>query len=43
MIFGSVCSGIGASEVAWHPLGWKSAFMSEIDKFPRADFAGQPE
>jgi len=36
LTFGSVCSGIGAPEVAWHTLGWKSAFMSEIDKFPRA-------
>lgn len=25
MIFGSVCSGIEAASVAWHPLGWKSA------------------
>ena len=31
MIIGSVCSGIGAPETAWHPLGWQSAFMSEID------------
>ena len=30
MIVGSVCSGIGAPETAWHPLGWQSAFMSEI-------------
>ena len=36
MIFGSVCSGIEAASVAWHPLGWKAAFLSEIDKFPRA-------
>lgn len=39
MIFGSVCSGIGAPECAWHPLGWRSAFMSEIDAFPRAVLA----
>jgi len=36
MIYGSVCSGIGASEVAWQPLGWRCAFVSEIEKFPRA-------
>lgn len=36
MIYGSVCSGIEAATVAWHPLGWTPAFLSEIDKFPRA-------
>ena len=36
MIFGSVCSGIEAASVAWHPLGWRAAFLSEIDAFPRA-------
>ena len=36
MIFGTVCSGIGAPEAAWARLGWRSAFMSEIDAFPRA-------
>lgn len=36
MIYGSVCSGIEAASVAWHPLGWKPAFFSEIEKFPRA-------
>lgn len=35
MIYGSVCSGIEAATVAWHPLGWKAAFFSEIEKFPR--------
>jgi len=35
VIYGSVCSGIEAATVAWHPLGWKPAFFSEIDKFPR--------
>jgi DNA (cytosine-5)-methyltransferase 1 len=34
--FGSVCSGIEAASVAWLPLGWTCAFMSEIDAFPRA-------
>lgn len=36
MIYGSVCSGIEAATVAWHPLGWKPSFFSEIDRFPRA-------
>lgn len=39
MIFGSVCSGIEAASVAWHPLGWRAAFVSEIDKFPSAVLA----
>ena len=34
--YGSVCSGIEAATVAWHPLGWSPSFFSEIDKFPRA-------
>jgi DNA (cytosine-5)-methyltransferase 1 len=34
--FGSVCSGIEAASVAWLPLGWHCAFMSEIEPFPRA-------
>jgi len=36
MIFGSVCSGIEAASAAWHPLGWKASFVSEIEAFPRA-------
>lgn len=36
MIYGSVCSGIEAATVAWHPLGWCPAFFSEIDAFPSA-------
>ena len=36
MIYGSVCSGIEAASAAWHPLGWRAAFLSEIDLFPRA-------
>jgi DNA (cytosine-5)-methyltransferase 1 len=35
----SVCSGIEAATVAWHPLGWAPAAFSEIDKFPRAVLA----
>ena len=30
----SVCSGIEAASVAWHPLGWTAAAYSEIEKFP---------
>ena len=36
MIYGSVCSGIEAATVAWGPLGWRPAFFSEIEAFPRA-------
>jgi DNA (cytosine-5)-methyltransferase 1 len=36
MRYGSVCSGIEAATVAWHPLGWQPAFFSEIEAFPRA-------
>jgi DNA (cytosine-5)-methyltransferase 1 len=32
----SVCSGIEAATVAWHPLGWEAAAYSEIEAFPRA-------
>lgn len=32
----SVCSGIEAATVAWHPLGWEPAGFSEIAKFPSA-------
>ena len=32
----SVCSGIEAATVAWKPLGWQCAGVSEIEKFPRA-------
>lgn len=34
MIFGSVCSGIEAATVAWHPLGWRARFYAEIADFP---------
>ena len=39
MRFGSVCSGIEAASVAWHPLGWKAAWFSEIEPFPSAALA----
>ncbi|HEY5800656.1 MAG TPA: DNA cytosine methyltransferase [Burkholderiaceae bacterium] len=32
--FGSVCSGIEAASVAWHPLGWRAAWLAEIEAFP---------
>lgn len=39
MRFGSVCSGIEAASVAWGPLGWKAAWLAEIEKFPAAVLA----
>lgn len=39
MIFGSVCSGIEAATVAWHDLGWRAAWLAEIDKFASAVLA----
>lgn len=36
LTFGSVCSGIEAATVAWKPLGWRCAFVSEIEPFPCA-------
>jgi len=35
----SVCSGIEAASVAWHPLGWEPVAFSEIEKFPCAVLA----
>lgn len=37
--YGSVCSGIEAATVAWHTLGWKPAWYSEIAPFPSAVLA----
>jgi DNA (cytosine-5)-methyltransferase 1 len=37
--FGSVCSGIEAASCAWHPLGLRAAFVSEIEPFPSAVLA----
>ena len=39
MRFLSVCSGIEAASVAWHPIGWKALAFSEIEAFPRAVLA----
>jgi DNA (cytosine-5)-methyltransferase 1 len=35
----SVCSGIEAATVAWHPLGWQPVAFSEIEPFPSAVLA----
>ena len=34
--FGSVCSGLEAASVAWHRLGWRAAWLAEIEPFPAA-------
>ena len=39
VIYGSVCSGIEAATVAWHPLGWRAAWYAEIDTFASAVLA----
>lgn len=39
MRFGSVCSGIEAASVAFSPLGWQAAWLSEIEPFPCAVLA----
>jgi DNA (cytosine-5)-methyltransferase 1 len=35
----SVCSGIEAASVAWHPLGFDPVGFAEVDKFPAAVLA----
>ncbi len=35
----SVCSGIEAATVAWHPLGWLPAAFAEIENFPSSVLA----
>jgi DNA (cytosine-5)-methyltransferase 1 len=35
----SLCSGIEAATVAWHPLGWKPLAFCEIENFPSAVLA----
>ena len=37
--YGSVCSGIEAATVAWHPLGWRASWYAEIEPFPSAVLA----
>jgi DNA (cytosine-5)-methyltransferase 1 len=36
MKYGSVCSGVEAATVAWHHMGWKPSFYSDIEDFPCA-------
>jgi DNA (cytosine-5)-methyltransferase 1 len=36
MIYADLCTGIAAAAVAWHPLGWRAAWHSEIAPFPCA-------
>ncbi|WP_429497313.1 DNA cytosine methyltransferase [Robbsia andropogonis] len=36
MRFGSVCSGIEAASVAWKSLGWRAAWLAEIESYPAA-------
>ena len=37
--YGSVCSGIEAATMAWHPLGMRAAWFAEIEPFPSAVLA----
>jgi len=39
LVYGSVCSGVGAATVAWRPLGWRAAWFAEILPFPSAVLA----
>jgi DNA (cytosine-5)-methyltransferase 1 len=39
LTYGSVCSGIEAATVAWHPLGFKAEWYAEIERFPSAVLA----
>jgi DNA (cytosine-5)-methyltransferase 1 len=32
LTFATACSGIGAPEVAWTPLGWKALWCAEVDR-----------
>ncbi|MNF41377.1 putative BsuMI modification methylase subunit YdiP [compost metagenome] len=34
--YGSVCSGIEAATMAWHPLGMRATWFAEIEAFPSA-------
>ena len=34
-----MCSGIEAASVAWEPLGWRAAWLAEIEPFPSAVLA----
>ena len=41
MRYASVCSGIEAATVAWHPLGWQPVWFSQYD--PEHDYTKQPD
>ena len=41
MVYGSVCSGIEAATVAWHPLGWEPAWFAQFD--PEHNYKGGPD
>ena len=41
IVYGSVCAGIEAASVAWRPLGWRAAWLSEIDHQCRAVLAAR--
>ena len=41
MLFGSVCSGIEAASLAFTPLGWRAAWLAEVDPFASAVLAHQ--
>ena len=36
MRYGSICSGVEATSLAWRHLGWTPAFFSEVEPFPAA-------
>ncbi|MFM2422178.1 MAG: hypothetical protein RL291_708 [Pseudomonadota bacterium] len=33
LLIGEVCAGISAASLAWHPLGWRTAWFAEINPF----------
>lgn len=37
--YGSICSGIEAATMAWHPLGMRATWLAEIEPFPSAVLA----
>lgn len=39
MRYASVCSGVGTCALAWHPLGWETAWFAEIESAPSAILA----
>lgn len=41
LTYGSVCSGIEAATIAWHPLGWKPLWFSQFD--PEHNYKNGPD